>query len=130
MPPTYEPPGPFANLIGLEVAEMGEGSSTATLDAQERHLNPYGYVHGAVAYALVDTSMGGALSSMAQEGESFATLEIKISYLRPATMGQLRCETRVLHKSRRFSMLESQVKQGEDVVATASGTFAIIPGRE
>ena len=74
--------------------------------------------------------MGGALSSMAQEGESFATLEIKISYLRPATLGQLRCETRVLHKSRRFSMLESQVKQGEDVVATASGTFAIIPGRE
>ena len=30
----------------------------------------------------------------------------------------------------RYDLLESQVKQGEEVVATASGTFAIIPRRE
>ncbi len=41
---------PFADLLGLEW-----DGAVCVLDAAERHLNPLGLVHGAVAYALIDT---------------------------------------------------------------------------
>lgn len=52
---------PFADLIGLVVEDMSEGSSTCRLEPDEKLYNPHNVVHGAVLYALADTGMGGAL---------------------------------------------------------------------
>lgn len=60
---------PFADMIGMEVADRGDGSSTSRLTVAEHHMNPHGIVHGAVIYALADTGMGGALTSILDEDQ-------------------------------------------------------------
>lgn len=49
---------PFADRIGLVVAEQSAGHSRCTLTLDPAHLNPHGVVHGAVVFALADTGMG------------------------------------------------------------------------
>ena len=42
---------PFIDLIGLRFQERRPGYSRCTLAVSEKHLNPHGVVHGAVAFA-------------------------------------------------------------------------------
>lgn len=118
---------PFADLIGLEVTARGEGKSTSELTIADHHLNPNDVVHGAVIYALADTGMGGALTSVLDDDRMCTTIEIKINYFRPGVSGRLRCDTRVVNLGSRTAALESDVLDDHDrLVARATGTFMIL----
>jgi len=116
---------PFGELIGLDFTRCEEGFSRGTLEVGERHLNPHNVVHGGVIYAMADTGMGGAVYSCLNEDELCATVEIKIAYMAPVTSGRLTCDTRVVHRGKRIAILESEVKNGEQVVAKATGTYSL-----
>jgi acyl-CoA thioesterase len=120
-------PHPFAELLGFEVTERGDGRCRVELAVESRHMNPHGLVHGAVLYALADTGMGGALSSVLDEGEICTTIEIKINYLRPWKQGALRSDTRVISRGRTTAMLQSDLYDGDGRhLALATGTFAVL----
>jgi len=119
---------PFADLIGFEMIERGEGTCTSVLQINDNHRNPHGIVHGAVVYALADTGMGGALTSLLEPDQICSTIELKINYFRPALKGQLRCLTRVINKGSRIGVMESDVLDEQDrLLARAMGTFMILP---
>lgn len=115
----------FSELIGLEITDVEDGYSRGTLEVAEELTNPYGGLHGAVVYAMADTGMGAALVTGLEPGERMATIEIKISYLRPVTSGTVTCETTVLNRGRSVAYLESEVQSGGQLVARASGSFSI-----
>jgi len=121
-----KPANGFLDLIKLQFTERSKGFCRTEITITDSHLNPYGTLHGGVVYSLVDTGVGGALSTLLEEGERCSTVEIKINYIRSLGSGRLFCETRVLHQGRTIAFLESTVKNQEDkLVATATGTFNI-----
>jgi len=89
------------------------------------HLNPHRVVHGAVLYALADTSMGLALYPSLAEGEICATIKIKINYFKPVHDGVVDCVTQVLNRGRSVANLESRLFVGDVLVAQANGNYAI-----
>jgi len=120
-------PHPFADLLGFTVTSRAHGRCQVCLEVRPEHFNPHGLVHGAVLYALADTGMGGALTSMLEPDELCTTIEIKINYFRPWRSGTLTCECRVVHKGRTTAALLSDLHDGEGRhLAQASGTFAIL----
>ncbi len=119
-------PHPFADLIDLAVIPDGKGGSTATLVAEQKHMNPHGVVHGAVIYALADTGMGAALYPTLDAGQACATIEIKISYFRPVASGEIQCTTQIDNKGRSIAHLTSRIEQRGKLVALATGSFAIL----
>ena len=116
---------PYAELIGLEIEEQGDGCTVCVLTVGESHYNPHRVVHGAVLYSLADTGMGAALYPSLDEGEICATIEIKINYYKPVTTGQIRCVTEMVHRGKRVANLESSLYVGERLVAKANGTYSI-----
>ena len=130
MPVSQAPPHPFGDFIGLKPTQRGNGFAVMEQEAGPNHMNPCGVVNGSVAYAMLDSSMGGAVASTLVESETTATLEIKVIYLRVARPGTLRSESRVIHRTRRFAVVEGEVRQHDKVIARASGTFAILPTSE
>ena len=122
-------PHPFAELIGLSVTSAAAGHASGELLLAEKHLNPHGVAHGAVIYALADTVMGGALRPMLGEEQSCATLEIKITYFRPAFDGELNCTASVDHCGKRFAHVSARVEGGGKLIALATGNFAILAAR-
>lgn len=119
----------FIPHLGLEIVERSEGYSLGRITIGPEHMNPHGVVHGAVQYAMADSGMGATTYTVLQEGESCATIEVKIVYLAPAREGVMECETRLVQRSRTIAVLESDVRIGEKLVAKALGTFAIFPRR-
>ncbi len=130
LPQTSKGENPFGALIGLDFSQCKDGFSLTVLEVDRKLLNPYGFLHGGVVYAMADTGMGGALYSCLGENERCATVEITIAYIKGVTSGSLHCESKVIHKGNRFAYLESEVRNGEQLIAKAMGTFAIFKARE
>ena len=123
---------PFLDHIGLVVHGQGPGSSVCNLMVAPFHFDSAGLVHGAVLFALADTGMGAALLPTLDEGEMSATIELKINYFKSVTGGELTCTTQLVNRGRTVAHLESSIFAGENLVARASGNFAIFrrAGRE
>lgn len=116
---------PYGELIGLTFTKLEQGYSQCTLNVENKLMNPHGFLHGGVMYSMADTGMGAALYSLLEENESCATIEVKIAYFKPVNNGVLVCNTKVIHKGRSISALESEITNNEKLVAKASGTFSI-----
>ena len=111
----------FRGLVGLDVESAGDGQAVVMLDADDRHLNPYGFVHGGALATLVDVAMGGAVAAAGADAP--VTIEMKVTYLEPGRPGRLRAEAKVRKKGRRITIVEAEVTQGDDLVALALATF-------
>lgn len=123
--------GPIAEALHITNAGANDGHAVYELDVAPEILNPHGVLHGGAVYVMVDYSMGGATMSVLPPGDICATIEIKISYLASVRGGKLTADTRIIKRGRRVVFLESRVTDdGGRLVATASGSFAVIPKGE
>jgi uncharacterized protein (TIGR00369 family) len=116
----------LGELLGIEVTRSNEDSAIATLTADERHLNPGGTVHGGAIATLVDIAMGAAVYAGSDDDERPVTIEIKLNYLEAATAGPLRASAVVRRRGSRFTVLESEVTQHDQVIAFATGSFTSV----
>lgn len=117
----------LARFCNLVIDGVTDGVCRGHVDVDlDRHANPNGVVHGAVLFALVDTSMGAATMD-ALDGRPCASIDVQIRFLRPAISGVLNVETAVVRAGRRIVTLESRVTDDEDrIVVTATGAFAVL----
>ena len=104
-------PPPVAELIGVEVEEIGAGGSVMTMVAEERHSNPMGTIHGGILCDLADAAMGVAFFSTLEPGESFTTLELKINFLRPFWTGKLVARGKVVQRGKTVKVFSAGVAE-------------------
>lgn len=116
----------FARMLGLQMVERGGGRCKMAIAIEaERHFNPQGVAHGGVAYSLADTAMGGALTSLLDDSQWCATLEIKFNYHVGVREGLLTCEAQVIHRGKRIANIDARLFQDGRLVSSANGNFAI-----
>lgn len=121
---------PIVRLIGMRLAGVESGSAQFEMDADERHWNPMGTLHGGVLCDLTDAAMGIAFASTLDEGESFTTLELKINFLRPVWRAHLTASARVVSRGQTVGLLECDVKDAEGkLVARATSTCLVLRGK-
>jgi acyl-CoA thioesterase len=126
---TTQPLFPLAEFLGMTV-ESREGSTVATLELDARHHNPNGVAHGAVAFALMDTAMGGAVMGVVPEGSACATVEFHTRFYRGPGDGSLTAEATVINAGRRIVHLEATTIDDDGrLVASATASFAVIQPR-
>ena len=117
------PPPPIAQLIGFNVVAIAPGQATLEFEAGERHTNPMGTLHGGVLCDVADAAMGMAYASTLADDESFATLELKINFLKPIWRARLRAIGKVVKRGRTIGLVECDVlDEQEQLVARAAST--------
>ncbi|MFQ5985932.1 MAG: PaaI family thioesterase [Thermoplasmata archaeon] len=123
------PQPPVAELIGFRLVSIEPGRAVMEMEANERHANPMGTLHGGIVCDIADAAMGLAYASTLEAGESFATLELKINFLRPFWTGDLTAVGQVLHAGRSVGVMECDVEDGAGrLVARATSTCMILRG--
>ena len=128
-PEHFRLPPPVAELIGFEVVYAREGSSRVELEVTEQHANPMGTVHGGILCDVADAAMGTAYSSQLTTGESFATLELKVNFVRPFWTGRLVAEGRIVSGGRTVGMVEADVRDEHGrLIARASSPCLTLRG--
>jgi uncharacterized protein (TIGR00369 family) len=116
---------PFVEHLGLALDRLHDGEAELHVDLDPAHTNSWEVAHGGVVMTLLDVAMAHAARS---EGPAagMATIEMKTSFLRPAT-GRLRAVGRRLHRTATLAFCEAQLFDGHGrLCASASGTFKAI----
>jgi uncharacterized protein (TIGR00369 family) len=125
------PPPPVASLIGFRLTAVEAGRAVIEIDAQARHANPMGTLHGGILCDIADAAMGMAYASNLDEGESFTTLELKINFLKPIWNAKLRAVGRVVKSGRTVGLVECDVTdESGSLVARASSTCLTLRGTQ
>jgi len=125
------PPPPIAALIGFTVSAVAPGEAVIELTAGPRHANPMGTLHGGVLCDIADAAMGIAYASTLAEGETFATLELKINFLKPVWTAKLRAIGRLVKRGKTVGLLECDITdEQQSLVARASSTCMTLRGEE
>jgi uncharacterized protein (TIGR00369 family) len=122
------PAPPFAELVGVSVAEVAEGRIVMRMTPAEYHYNPIGTVHGGILATLLDSVMGSAVHTTLPKGRAYTSLEIKVNYVRAVTneSGELSAEGNVVHSGRRSAVAEAKVHDAKGrLCATASTTCLV-----
>jgi len=123
------PAPPIATLLGFTLRDVEVGRAVVDFEADARHANPMGTLHGGVLCGIADAAMGMAYASTLGEGETFTTIELKINFLKPVWTGKLVATGRVVKGGRTVGLVECDVTDAEDVlVARATSTCMTLRG--
>ena len=116
-------PPPVGRLIGFVLKSIEPGHAIFEMEADERHHNPMGTLHGGIYCDLADAAMGFAHAATLAEGESFTTIELKINFLGAVRKATLTAEARVVKAGSTLGYIECEVKDETGrMVAKASST--------
>jgi uncharacterized protein (TIGR00369 family) len=122
--------GMVAN-IGTRLVEAKAGSVVLEGNmTAEAHGFPTGrglIVHGGAIATLADEALASAAFTLAEDGETTTTADLKVDYYRPSKPGRLIARASVRHRTRRLAFCEASVEQeGGEVVAEARAVIAYV----
>ena len=119
----------IARALGFAVVEVDEGRAVLAGTPGPHVFNPLGIVHGGYAATLLDSACGLVVHAALPGDKGYATLEIKVSYLKgmTAAMGEVRCEGHIVSLGRRTAFTEATLKDAHGtLLATATSTLLIV----
>jgi uncharacterized protein (TIGR00369 family) len=115
---------PFARLIGIELEDIDSGTATLAVNVRKELMQNQGVVHGGAIAALIDTATAFAIISLLPPREKVTTVNLAISYLRPATEGRLKAVAKVVRAGRRLFVVSADVFDNEGtLITTALSTY-------
>jgi len=117
--------GGFAERLGARAEVADDGSARVAFTAGDEHLNQAGTLHGGVLATLVDTAMGAAVRSLADDDVP-ATSQLTVTYLRPGKPGDLAVTARVRTRGEHLTVCEADVEQDGKSLVHAVATFALL----
>jgi uncharacterized protein (TIGR00369 family) len=124
----------FWRFLGIEVEAAKEGWVRLRVDARDEIRNaPGAPVHGAVYAALVDTGVGGALSTLhesAAGGVGQTTTDLNVSFVSGTVDGPIFAEGRILKRGRTLVFGETTITDAAGkLLAVGRATYMILPAR-
>lgn len=124
-------PAPMAGIIPMTSMEITETVVKIIARADERHLNPFGGIHGGFAATVLDSVTGCAVQSKLAAGISFVTTDLHITMMRPVPLDEdLIAEGHATHVSNNIATAHGTLKSADGkLLVSAVATFFIRPRR-
>ena len=116
---------PFPSSLGNRVERLKPGFAEVSVKYKKSLTQGYGCLHGGVLASLADTAAAFATRTLLKPEDKLVTLELKINYTNPA-QSDLRAMAKVIHKGRRTSVIDVDVKDKQNrLCAKALVTYVI-----
>ena len=117
------PPDHWGDQLGLEFLEVGPERVVARLEADTRHQQPYGILHGGVWCTAVEAvaSYGAAEVTRARGQRGVVGVSNHTDFLRSHSTGRLEIVGEPLHAGRRQQVWEVRICRATDGVLVARG---------
>lgn len=118
---------PYFTLLSMEISSLGWGESHMEVRVQEKHLQPYGMVHGGVCASLVDAAAFWAVYPQTAEDIGLTTVEIKLNYLAPVSGGHLIGRGKSIRVGKTICLSEASVEDDKgNLVAHGTSTIMVL----
>jgi uncharacterized protein (TIGR00369 family) len=122
------PLAPISRLLGWKLLSLdaANGAIRVEFTAQPSFINPIGTLQGGILTAMMDDAMGPVATAFLGGHHAAPTVELKMNFMRPAVVGTLFVDAKVVHRGRKIMFLEGTMKDKDDrMIATATATARI-----
>ena len=115
-------------LLGsrVDAVDATAGTLRASYEAPAAFRNPAGTVQGGMLGAMLDDLTASLVDATLAAGQGVATLNINVSFLRPAQVGTLQGEARMLRRGRDVCHVMGTLLQDGKEVATAVAVCKVV----
>jgi acyl-CoA thioesterase len=117
---------PFNHHLGAHVTRLFNDGVAIECEFRPEMGNWHGTLHGGVIASLVDIAVG--MSAIALSGgRRVSTVDMHVSYLRPAVEGSFRARGHILKLGRTMIFGAAEIRDARSrIVATGQATYALI----
>jgi uncharacterized protein (TIGR00369 family) len=121
---------PYFELLSMKILDVGIGFSLLEVHLAEKHLQPFGFVHGGVFASIIDAAAFWAVFSGIEDPNAGATtVDLKLNYLAPAASGKLIAKGRQIKLGKTLGYAEATVTdENGRLLAHGTSTLMILPG--
>jgi len=118
---------PYFRLLSMEIVSLEPGRSLLKATIQEKHLQPYGIVHGGVYASLIDAASFWAGYTEIEDPLAMTTIEMKLNYLAPAAGGMFMARGKVIKTGKTICLAEAVISdEGERLLAHGTATLMVL----
>ena len=105
--------GPYFKLLGMEVRKLAVGYALVEVDIANKHLNPFGGIHGGSYSSLIDTAAYWAVYGDISEESGLISLDVSVTNLSPVNHGHLTVEGKRIKAGKNICLSEAVIKSEE-----------------
>jgi uncharacterized protein (TIGR00369 family) len=120
-------PPRVAETLGISFTHIDADAGTieTTFQARPEFTNPAGHIQGGLLAAMLDDTMGPALAATLGAGQFAPTLNLNVSFERPAKVGVITGRGRVLKRGSDVCFLAGELFQDGKRIASATATALV-----
>jgi uncharacterized protein (TIGR00369 family) len=112
----------------MKIKDLDWGTALLEIEAEEKHLQPFGYVHGGAIASIMDAAAFWAVFPQVPNGLGLTTVDIKVNYLAPVSKGKLVAKGRCIKIGRTLALGEASLNGLEgNLLAHGTSTMMIVP---
>ncbi len=122
---------PYFELLSMKIIDVGPGFSVLEVDLSQKHLQPFGFVHGGVFASIVDAAAFWSVFYQIENQKTGATtVDLKLNYLAPAVSGKLIAKGRQIKLGKTLGYAEAEViAESGNILAHGTSTLILLPGK-
>jgi uncharacterized protein (TIGR00369 family) len=112
----------------MKIKELKWGASILEVDLEEKHLQPFGYVHGGAIASVMDAATFWAVFPQVKDGMGLTTVEIKVNFLAPVKEGKLVAKGRCIKMGKTLALGDATIYDGDgNLLGHGTATMMIMP---
>ena len=121
------PPPKVAATLGIKILSVSpeDGTIEVEFEGKPEFTNPVGHTQGGFLAAMLDDTVGPLISSTLRAGEFAPTLNLNVSFAKPASVGKLLGKGHIVRRGRDVSILAGELYQNGELIATATATVIV-----
>jgi uncharacterized protein (TIGR00369 family) len=115
----------------MKILDVGYGYAHLEIDLAQKHLQPFGFVHGGVFASIIDAAAFWAIFyGIEDQNAGVTTVDLKLNYLAPAVSGRLIARGRQIKLGKTLGYAEAEVVDDSGrILAHGTSTVMILPGK-
>jgi uncharacterized protein (TIGR00369 family) len=119
---------PYFLLLSMKIKDLQWGTSLLEIQLAEKHLQPFGFVHGGAIASIMDAATFWAVFPQIEKGLGLTTVEIKVNFLAPAQKGKLIAKGRCIRLGKTLALGDAEIRNNEGgLVAHGTATMMVVP---
>jgi 1,4-dihydroxy-2-naphthoyl-CoA hydrolase len=124
-------PSGFAESIGVEWVDLDPDNARARIRVEQRHLQPFGVVHGGVYASLAESICSAATyGAVSEDGMVALGQSNDTNFLRAISEGHINAAARTRHRGRTTWLWDVEITDDEGrLCALVRMTIAVRPRR-
>jgi uncharacterized protein (TIGR00369 family) len=112
--------------LNIKINTAQDGVAQCTWVVDERYLNGVGVVMGGFISSAADIAMAYAISTLLEENQSFASINLNTTFHRPLFVGGVHVEARVEKKGKKIVYLICEIVQNGKKVANVDSSVIVL----